>query len=337
MKIQEPEGRDRPFCVCYTCDDNYAGQMGVSLYSLCENNKELPAMDLFLFSDGISEEHRARLVSIAESFGRHMEIIDVRPEIEKLRRFRISSNVANKSLTVYARILIPESIPERYVLALYIDADTIVTGSIRELAERKPGRPLSAVEDIIPAEYKELIGLKGRYFNGGVLLFETEQWRKGGCLERIMKFLGGDVRHYRYSDQDVVNLALQGQIEALPLKYNHFPFYGEIPYNTLRLYLGGSDGYYPEQEYMEAWRSPAIVHMVYSVLDRPWFRRNMNPYTALWLEYVRKAGWPDMTIRDRRVFGRLWWKQMFYRLFGAEAVIRLEAARNKKRYASKKS
>ncbi len=323
------------FCVCYAGDDNYTEQLGVSIYSLCENNRDLESLDLFLFSYGISDENLAKLSSVADRFGRVMKVVDVREKVDGLRRFDINSNVENASYAIYGRLFIPDSIPSGYTAALYLDADTIVAGSLRELAESIPETPLSAVIDIIPSEYKKLIGLDGPYYNGGVFLMNPARWKSDGCTRKILDFISGIDRQYRHSEQDYINLALKGFISTLPLKYNHFPFYGEIPYSDLRIFLGKENDYYREEEYEEAQKAPVIIHLVNSVLDRPWYRHNLNPYTDLWKSYAAKAGWPDPKILERDPFGSIWRKQVLYRLFGTGAVVRLEAARNRKRYLKK--
>ena len=47
--------------VMYASDDNYAWLMGISMISLFENNKESTEINVYLFSDGLTEGNKEKL------------------------------------------------------------------------------------------------------------------------------------------------------------------------------------------------------------------------------------------------------------------------------------
>ncbi len=319
------------FCVCYACDDHYAAQLGASMYSLFENNRDLETLDIFLFSNGIGPEDLARLRLLSDRYGRRLKIVDIREITQRLESSGVHSHVENWSLSTWVRAYIPDYISPEYTSALYLDADTLIVGSIMELSRMRPAAALSGVIDIIPQTYKERIGVKGSYINGGVLLFDLRQWKEHSCREKLLGYLKHGTDKYLYDDQDIINAALQGNIAALAPEFNHYPFYGDLRYSTFLMLLGRGNAYYSKEEYKEAAENPVIIHLVYSVLDRPWYKNNLNPYSGLWKKCVEEAGWKDLPLQKRNYTSKEKLKRIVYRLLGSGAVAVLESA-NRKRY-----
>ena len=50
--------------VMYAADENYAPYLGVSLFSLFENNKSISEITVYAVLDGVSEENKNRLTQI---------------------------------------------------------------------------------------------------------------------------------------------------------------------------------------------------------------------------------------------------------------------------------
>ncbi len=151
------------FCVCYTCDNNYALQVGVAIYSLYENNCDLDALDTVIFSDKISPENKQKLLDIAKQFGRQLSFVESEQIIEYIKSKGIVASVDDGALSTYVRLFIGSYIDEKYDRLIYIDADTITLGSIRELVEVELKKPVAAVIDIMSEAYKQLIGFQNEY------------------------------------------------------------------------------------------------------------------------------------------------------------------------------
>lgn len=237
------------FCVCYASDDNYALQTAVSIISLYENNRDMESIDTYVFDDGIKEVHKRYLKNIGDTYKRNIMFIDSKSIIDTVQRIGCVSNVDNASLSTYVRIYFQEYIGKEYDRLLYIDADTIITGSIIELTKRLMCKPVAAVIDIMSQEYKKIIKMeKNYYYNCGVLLIDVAQWKQEKCQDRISNHLLNFYHDYLYADQDLLNIVLKDEIETLSMKYNYFPFYGDLEEKYLCKFLGGNKMYYTEQE-----------------------------------------------------------------------------------------
>ena len=321
------------YCICFTCDDRYALQVGVAIYSLYKNNQDLKEMDTIVFSDNISYESKQKLNKIADQFKRNLFYIESSDILQFIRDKGIKSSVDEGALSTYVRLFIVDNIDPKYDRVIYIDADTMTVGSIRELVETELKQPIAAVVDIMSYEYRRQLGLgDSYYFSGGVLVIDTASWKAKDCYSIIMDEIAQSTKKYLYGDQDILNVLFKDQIAVLPLKYNLFPFYSAIKYSNLRLLIGEKAKYYSEQEYVEAKANAVIIHMAYSVADRPWMKGNINEYSAQWAEYVEKTPWKKVEYKNRKSYSRTRLMQMAYKLFGEKAVIQIERIRNNYKY-----
>lgn len=318
------------YAFCYACDNNYALQVGVSIESLLFNNNIDEAARIYIFADNISVENKKKLRAIGEKYTTKIEFIDTKVMIEKIKHTGLVSNVDNKSLSTFVRLFVQDYIPEEYDILIYLDADTLIDGDIHELINFSSTKPVAAVLDIMPQYYKNIIGFnKFNYYNCGVLRINMKMWRCLQCESKIMNHIVDVYNKYLFADQDVINIVLKGEIDTLPLRFNSFPFYGEIPYEEIIRYIGDSKYYYTKEEFIEARLNPAIVHFVYSVVDRPWFKGNINKYSNEWKKYLSQTLWKKCILMERKFYSRTKIMQNIYKLLGSKSIIWLQIKRNK--------
>jgi desulfoferrodoxin len=161
--------------IIYTCDDNFAWLMGISMISLFENNTGIKNLEVFLISDNISKENKQKLNDIADKYSRDLNIIEM-PELN------IPDVLCNERWpkAAFARLFSAELLPETIDRALYLDCDTIVCGDISELEKYDMnGNLFCGVRDCISRFYRKNIGLDESdiYVNTGVLLLDIAQLR----------------------------------------------------------------------------------------------------------------------------------------------------------------
>ncbi|MCL1902566.1 MAG: glycosyltransferase family 8 protein [Alphaproteobacteria bacterium] len=151
---------------------------------------------------------------------------------------------------------------------IYLDSDTIVLDDLTELFETDMGENVMAgvpdysTLDHIDKHIRQLLAEKihsGTYINSGVLLINLAK------MPDIMKVDFNLV----YPDQDLINVALDGKIMKLSMRYNCIP--GKIPDNM--------DG------------APAIHHY-YSI--KPYYPANYKSY-IFFEQLAEELGW---TTRD---------------------------------------
>lgn len=275
--------------VVYASNDHYARHLGVSLYSLLENNKQAGEIQVYLLSMGLSGQTRERLLSIGERFGREITIIELGDLKE---RFSYEVNTGGFDLSIMARLFVGEVLPDTAERVLYLDCDTVVTSSLNRLWETDLGSYMlgAVMEPTIYPSIKEQIGLlpDEPYFNSGVLLIDMKQWRLKNAQKMLLDFycsMGGKLFA---GDQDTINGALKGQIKPLSPRYNFFTNYRYFRYSHL-IRLSSVYKNITKISFEEAKRHPVIIH--YMGDERPWKQGNFNHYRKAYDHYLALTPW----------------------------------------------
>lgn len=273
----------------YVSNDGYARHLGASMYSLLEHNKDLDSISVYLLSVGMSRENQEKLEEIASGFRRGFHVIEMGDLKE---RFSFEIDTRGFDISAMGRLFAAEVLPEPVKRAVYLDCDTIVLGSLRELVSMDlQGNLLGMVmEPTVYEEMKTSIGLKkdDGYFNSGVLLMDLEAFRKENTTRTLLDFYRKCGGSLFACDQDTINGALKGRILSLPPKYNFFTNYRYFSYETLLSFCSayaavGKEGL------EEAKKRPLILH--YMGDERPWIAGNRNHYRKYYESYLRRTPW----------------------------------------------
>lgn len=292
--------------IIYASNDGYAGHLAASLVSLMDSSRQIPHMDVYVLSVGMSAVCRERLEGLARKWGRRLTFA----ELGDLReRFPYDIDTRGFDISAMGRLFAPAVLPETVKRALYLDCDTIVCGSISGLYETElQGNLVGMVmEPTVYREMKEAIGF-GKdepYFNSGVLLMDLEGWRREGILGELLSYYGRHAGRLFACDQDTINGALRGRILSLPPKYNYFTNYRYFRYRTL-CSLCGAYRQVGEAAFKEAKAFPAVIH--YMGDERPWIAGNRNHYRRLYEEYLARTPWRGTPkIKGKRLYMLMWW------------------------------
>ncbi len=157
------------------------------------------------------------------------------PEL-RLQRFDGANPFEHRSIrkrrshASYLCLMLPELLPE-YRRILYLDCDILPNGSVAEVLEADlHGQALGAVRDAqqwrspdrSPAEFSRLGLPAERYLNSGVLLFDTERWRRERWTEACIAAAADPdlAKGYVRNDQSALNLALRGRWTELSPVWN---------------------------------------------------------------------------------------------------------------------
>ena len=62
--------------VMYAANDKYAPFLGVSVFSLLENNRDISGITIYAVLDGVSAKNKDRLSDMVRSYGRELVIVD---------------------------------------------------------------------------------------------------------------------------------------------------------------------------------------------------------------------------------------------------------------------
>lgn len=288
---------DKVLNVLYQSNDGYAPQTGVSMTSLCENNKDIPEINFFILDDRLSDSNKSRMRKVCEIYNRNIKFINTEHILDKL--LDLGVNAFKNTYTTYFKLLAVKDIQTKNDLLLQLDGDTIINESLDGLFDIFFGDDgiCGATYDCVQNSYKALIGIPetDEYFNCGVLWINQSNWRKHQCEERIVNHLL-NVRHQYYTvDQDILNVLFRKNMILLDAKYNvnsGFYLYGIS--GSYYIYDLSPDYYFDQNSIENSLNNPIINHCMGAMCGRPWEKNNFHPQNNLYDHYLELSPWSDL-------------------------------------------
>lgn len=279
--------------VVYSCDGSYWEHAYVSLYSLLVNNQDL-AFDVRVLASEPDQRFFANVQFLREAHSA-VNISWLPANDPQLDDAPITMSYF--TVATYYRLLLGRLLPSSVDRVLYLDADTVVRGSLRKLFDLDiGGYVLAATPNYFTQEFESVhgvtstrLGLPGGspYFNAGMLRINMNARREcevgERCLEHIARS-GTDPARIAFQDQDVLNFVLTGNWKAVGPHYNHV----EWTMDPRRLVDFDPEsqvgGVVPET-------GPAIAH--YAHPDKPWNGACPHPYAMDYWRYRMQTPYAD--------------------------------------------
>lgn len=278
--------------ILFSSDDNYAQHLGVAIYSLLENNKDVDKVDIYVVDNEIGELNKMRLSLVVEVFNNARIIyIDFKQWKEQLC-LNMSWQI---SISAYARLFLASMLPLDVSRVIYLDCDMLVCDSLSLLWNYDMrNNVVAAVQDTV-SYAKHAVGMSNEdpYFNSGLLLVDVDKWRQQDCEKRCVEFINqrnGQVVHH---DQGVLNGVFRNQWTRLPLKYNLMTNHFMISQKAVKKYFKDFAPFYTETEVKQAKSHPAILHFTPSFTTRPWVKTCEHPLRHLYWETVKQTPWKE--------------------------------------------
>ena len=219
--------------VFFSCDDNFVKFTIVSLYSMKQNASKNYIYQIYVLHTGITEGMKNKLFELADDNFR-IRFCDVTGYLVSISdRLPIRDYY---SKTTYYRFFIAEMFTE-YEKAIYIDSDTVVPGDISELYNTDIGdcwlgachEQAMVQVDEFGTYVEKVVGVsRHNYFNAGLMLINSRQFREHFVLDKFIRYLG--VYNFVVTqDEDYLNLICKDHVYWLDQRWNTEVF-GEIPY-----------------------------------------------------------------------------------------------------------
>ena len=272
--------------VLYATDSSYSQHAAASIYSLIKNNKEFEKINIYIIDDEISDECKDKFNLLIKDF-KNTEIIFY-PFCE-LKKNIPANDKTGFAQVGYARLFLSKVCSKERIL--YIDCDTIINSSLKELWECDlEGNVLGGVQDNPALFALTKVGMTKhhRYINSGVLLIDLVKWNEFKVEEKLLKMIeehNGFVVHH---DQGVINGVLKDNIKILPPKFNTMSqFFDTNAKQIKKLY--DIETYYTQEELDEATKNPVIIHYITKFYNRPWFKSCTHPLKNLYIENLEKT------------------------------------------------
>lgn len=240
--------------IAISTDQNYTKPVEALIKSIAYNNRDIK---IYIINEDLPQEWfinlNQRLASI------NIRVIDLKLDPALLNDEQVTIDYLSKM--TYARILVPDLIPEDRVL--YLDADTIVDKNLDELFNLDlQGNAIAAVKDYF-----------GDFFNAGVLLIDNKKLRGTSFVHDMLeqgKQAPAD------NDQTLLNNKFGRSYFELPGMYN--------------VQVGGDLVTFWQRDDLEAYKQVlkrsepyAIIH--YTTNSKPWMTTNSLQLRDKWWQY----------------------------------------------------
>ena len=265
--------------IFYASDDAFVKYTIVSLHSMIKNASRDFDYKIYILNTNISDDMRERLSALANDC---FEVIftDVSEQLDAFNKALPIRHYYSK--TTYYRFFISELFPE-YDKAIYIDSDTIVQGDISELYNTDIGESYvgacheqAMVQVDVYGTYAErVVGVdRNNFFNAGLMLINTKQFRDRLVLKKFIKHLG-EYDFIVTQDEDYLNLICKDHVFWLDQRWNtELPESFKYDYDPCTAY---------------------ILH--YIMTNKPWHYRECRGSDIFW-DYAKETSVYDILIAE---------------------------------------
>ena len=206
--------------ICFNLDCKYFHQLGVTVTSALENNPQFHLV-FHVFIDDVDEGDIAKVRKVVEKYKCDFYIYIM--EMEPFSHFHLRNKRFNH--VAYFRVYMPKILRTLTDKYLYMDADMICVNSLQPFLDIDlQGKPIACVSDFPDAVKTRATFLKlksGKYFNSGMMWVDVEEWEKQKITEHCFEYIDMDPNCFTAHDQDVLNLALDGNYILLPKRFNY--------------------------------------------------------------------------------------------------------------------
>lgn len=216
--------------IALSSDDNYVLPLAACVRSILDNAHPTADVRIAVLSCGITADSRRKAEKSWGTGADQVTWIDI--DLSRLLDLPTKSRATGHlNATTYARLLLPEVLPEGWNRVLFLDTDLLVLGSLSELwetslgefsfaATQDPYTPVISAEHGVPG-WREL-GLDpgAPYFNAGVLLIDLYRWRRNRISERAFDYIRDHRDEIQLADQEALNAVANGRFLALEPVWN---------------------------------------------------------------------------------------------------------------------
>ena len=301
--------------IVYYSSDFFSEMCGVSIESLCSNNKRAEEIVVYIVEDKISEINKNRLRSITDKYERDLVFIKMPTQEEVYPGVKVNLG------RTYARMALGEILPISVDRILSLDSDTLVMDDIQEMYNTVFANDeyVAGVYDCVGSAIQDGVlhgGMDLMYCNAGMFLIDLKKRRELGVGSKLLEsvHVNTDGKHIMYFlEQDLMNLTFYGHLKLLHPRYNLLTSIYYFTYSEV-LKMKKPVLYYSEKEVAEAKEEPAIIHATtcFYVKKRMWVENSDHPYHVFYLKYRNNTEWKDEPKKQderkikKKIYAQFW-------------------------------
>ena len=277
-----------PVIVC-GADDAYAAPMTVMLRSLQDHLVRYPKSQVYVLDNGMGRSSRRRVAASLDAS--RLALTWIKVQIPR-DRYPVSGHISSAA---YARIFIPDLLPQACHKAIYLDCDMVCNSDIGELWDTPMGgKALLAVPEEGPLVGSSLPGCRelgiapdARCLNSGVLVMDLAIWRQRRYRPKIEAYLHKYGAEIRFWDQDAINAVLAQDWAELDREWNRRVVPSEaVPAKDAPRIVG------------QLRTSARIIH--YAAAVKAWDPDAVHPGISFFHEWLDRTQWKGWRPRPRR-------------------------------------
>lgn len=282
-------------------DINYVPHLMTLVESIGDNNKQVDSIHIHILDGGIEEKAKRKIEKLKDKFCNISFAFYTMTE--DILREKLGGVLADRSLSAYARIFIPELID--HDKAIYFDVDAVVLKDLRELYQIDISKvAVAGVLDTNPIQRHRNVGLYDNdvYINSGMILWNIKKCREIQFTKQCLDFIRNRQGNVDAMDQGTINgvLGRIRMIQVLPPQYNVMTSLFQLKrMDILRLYQ--LPDYYTDNAISYAKDHPVFVHFTPNMTTRPWERHCRHPLRDMYWKYrLESVGGAKVLSNDKR-------------------------------------
>lgn len=291
----------KSFHIAFCINNAYFRSMGATILSILANNPGVH-FTFHVLTFTVADEHRERFLQLETEHPVKTHIHLLAPELFSQFAHYIESTCY--PLATFTRLFVPEVLKEYTDKVLYLDADVLCVGKMDELM----ALPMTNTIAYVVPDAKETTERRSavlklsqvKYFNSGVIYINIPQWLEQEITAAAIKSMLGDIKDFRFLDQDALNIALDGKATYIATRWNYL--YGLI------------DDLKKDQRTMRDVGDAVFIHFAGAV--KPWAQWCLHDARGLFAKYLAMSPWADMPMdpkpqnhKEMRMHSRFLWKR----------------------------
>ncbi|CAM1023631.1 TPA: hypothetical protein O4E20_001508 [Proteus mirabilis] len=287
------DGKSKNFNIAYSVDNNFIKYAIISIISIIKNDKE--KYHFHIFYSNISDDNLDKIKKL-ELEGCALTLYKINVNIFKNMQVK-----ENLPISMYFRLIIPQVLHPFINKVLYLDADIICINKLSDIFSYNLKNKIAGVINHAYIDpYVSSLSLNNTeyYFNSGVMLINTEEWKSNKILEKFLIKINES--NYKYPDQDVLNILLENKILYLDGKYNRFIENVRKNDNTTLIHYTGT----PKP--WKAWYNNDDFFYRYFIIS-PWKEESLElPET-----YKQAKIYSTKLFKDNKFINAMYWRVIY--------------------------
>lgn len=270
--------------IAYSCDEAYISHTGISIISVCENNKHVPLIHFYLIAKDVSEYSVEIINDICSNYGRIFTLIPFSSIAYDLNISSIGRHIE----TIYSKVFFSRIAELNKVI--YFDSDIIVNGDLLSLWNIElPDLYMGVVETFTVSKAKLGIPEGQPFFNDGFAIVNVDYCRKQNLISQVLDVISIYDGEPPVLSEGALNKVCKSQVKFLSPRYNMMS--GLLYYCLKNLDFAASKLHYSKDDLNESSRNPVVIHYLSGFYNRPWFLPCSHPYKDKYFYYKSLSPW----------------------------------------------